>query len=476
MTSRPRVYSRAGTIFGQCALIRGLLWAPLVLVALAAPVTYAQSATFTTLYSFGGPDGSGPGGPGSASLIQAADGNLYGTTTTGGSNNGGTLYRLTTSGSLTTLYSFPVNGVESTPSTPFAVLQGQDGALYGVTHGGAIVNQMLSGTVFKYASDGTFTTLAAFESNFPSGLVQGSDGNFYTTTLGPIFVLYQVTPGGVSTALHTFNCACAIGPQPSGSLVEGAPLTFYGAYYDQIDTTVIYSATATGTVETVASLPINSFPGTLTVGPDKALYGITAGFGDYGSGMVYRLQTSGTWTILYSFNAGGQGSTPEGSVVFGPDGTLYGYTTGGGNTAGSCGSFGCGVIYSLTPAGTYTVLYQFTDAEDGSMPANLLVGSDGALYGTTATAGAHGLGSVFRITLPSASPPSPPSTGGGATGGGGGAADLASLVSLALAIGIRLRRQLRPSVKGRRYLGANHQASRTKPESRITYARCTFRD
>ena len=136
------------------------------------------SGTLTTLYSFAGSDGDTP----VAGLVQSRDGNFYGTTSAGGVNDGGTVFKITPSGTLTTLYSFAGNGSDG--ANPFAELvQGSDGNFYGTTLSGGENND---GTVFKITPSGTLTTLYSFAGSDGdqayAGLVQGSDGNFYGTT------------------------------------------------------------------------------------------------------------------------------------------------------------------------------------------------------------------------------------------------------------------------------------------------------
>jgi uncharacterized repeat protein (TIGR03803 family) len=399
----------------------------------AVPSATAQSVTFTTVYSFSGPDGSDPIAP--SGLIQAPTGDLYGTTAEGGTdNNGGTLYRLTLAGSLTTLFSFHGTGAANLqPAWPVTVLMGKDGSLYGTTEQGGVLNDQNSGTIFKYAPDGTMTTIYTYFAVLLTGLIQGSDGNFYglayDDTIGGT-VFYQVTPAGAFTALNSFTCSCEFGPIPNGFglLVEGAPLTFYGGYGD-----TMFAGTSTGTTTTLVSFPQFASPGGLTQGPDKAFYGVTANFGANGLGMVYRMTADGTWTFYHSFSTGTDGAHPNTPPVFGPDGTLYGLApTGGTVDMANCAGLGCGIIYSVSPSGVYKTLYHFSGGANGGNATALIVGSDGALYGTTPTGGAFNMGSVFRLQLNAAPPPSP-GTGGGSGGGELGWPFIFALASLTLA-------------------------------------------
>ena len=157
------------------------------------------SGTLTTLYSFAGSDGVDP----VAGLVQGIDGNFYGTTYQGGANGEGAVFKITPSGTLTTLYGFAGSDGEF----PYAgLVQGSDGNFYGTTvFGGADCLDLGCGTVFQITPSGTLTTLYNFAGSDGvapyAGLVQGSDGNFYGTTqqggannVGTVFRLGVVRP------------------------------------------------------------------------------------------------------------------------------------------------------------------------------------------------------------------------------------------------------------------------------------------
>jgi uncharacterized repeat protein (TIGR03803 family) len=140
----------------------------------------SPSGSYTTLYSFvGSPnDGSTP----VSGLVQGSDGNLYGTALDGGTHGDGTVFRISPSGTYTNLHSFvgyPNDGTE-----PYAgLVQGSDGNFYGTTYQGGTNNY---GTVFRISPSGSFTNLYSFvrppDGSEPQArLVQGSDGNFYGT-------------------------------------------------------------------------------------------------------------------------------------------------------------------------------------------------------------------------------------------------------------------------------------------------------
>lgn len=183
--------------------------------------------TVTTLHTFEGSDGWRPYG-----LIQGADGNLYGTTSSGGANGHGTVFAITTAGTLTSLYSFCAQTKCSDGASPlFALAQASDGNFYGGTvRGGANGH----GTIFTITSGGTLTTLHRFDGTDGkapiAGLVQGTDGNFYGTTSGGGAkgrgTIFSITSAGTLTTLHSFHGTDGAGP--NGALLQGADGNFYG--------------------------------------------------------------------------------------------------------------------------------------------------------------------------------------------------------------------------------------------------------
>jgi len=202
----------------------------------------------TTLHSFAGADGDYPGyGP----LIQATDGNLYGTTYFGGTSNlctigCGTLFKVSLSGTFTTIYNFCSQPGCSDGEVPSGgLVQATDGGFYGTTQSGGAdeveaCNGVGCGTVFRIAKSGTLTTIHDFQGSdgqYPySGLVQGTDGNFYGTTYeggdrectpyGICGTVFQMKPNGSLTSLHTFDVTDGDGPV--GGLMQSTNGMFYG--------------------------------------------------------------------------------------------------------------------------------------------------------------------------------------------------------------------------------------------------------
>jgi len=353
-----------------------------VLCVAAAIASPAQ--TFTTLHSFDGTDGRDP----DSALVQGTDGNFYGATASGGANKTcsgttcGTLFRITPSGTLTTLHSF--NGTDG--FGPNGLIQGSDGKFYGTTSAGGLVtlcNGSGCGTIFSIIPGGTPVTLYSFcsETNCADGsgpnaaLVQGTDGNFYGTTssnaennvcTGVCGTVFKITPAGTLTTLYTFDGTGGYGP--SAALVQGTDGNFYGT-------------TAYG-------------------GSDLC------GHGQSGTcGTIFKITPQGALTSLYSFCE--QTGCPDGfypsGLVQGSDGNFYGTAAYGGNLV-SCNNLdypynpSCGTVFKITPGGTLTTLHLF-DSTDGGWPlSGVIQASDGNFYGTTAGGGANGTGTLFRIT------------------------------------------------------------------------------
>ena len=209
----------------------------------------------------------------------------------------------------------------------------------------------------------------------------------------------------METVLHSFAFA-GDGTHPDGALIEGTDGNFYGM------TSAGGSAnTGNGTVFKLtpagAETVLYSFAGApsdgnlpyavrLLQGSDGNFYGTTEGGGTNNLGIVFRLTAAGIETVLYSFSGGpNDGDSPVGNLIEGSDGSLYGTTAFG-------GAYGKGSVFKLTPSGTATLLYSFSGSRgDGTEPnAGLTLGSDGTVYGTTNSGGINNQGTFFNIVPP----------------------------------------------------------------------------
>jgi uncharacterized repeat protein (TIGR03803 family) len=386
-----------------------------------AGTVFKMSATgeLTNLHSFtGGSDG----GHADAGLVEGGDGCFYGTTTEGGAESYGTVFKISTNGALTTLYVFGTvrnlaTGYPADGANPKAGLaQGRDGNFYGTTWGGGAYN---AGTVFKISPTGGLTNLHSFtgesDGGYPeAGLVQGSDGYFYGTTSqngtdnsGTVF---KIATNGVLTSLHSFNLND--GFSPYGDLVPGSDGNFYGTTYEggafqtgyRLGPGTVFKITPNGVLTSLHSFNgedgANPYAG-LVQGRDGNFYGTTSDVSvdgsTYGYGTVFKISTNGVLTSLYSFTGDNNGpANPYAGLVQGRDGNFYG-TTSDVSVDGS--TYGYGTVFKISTNGALTFLHYFTGGNDGGTPyAGLVQGSDGYFYGTTSSGGSNSGGTVFKIS------------------------------------------------------------------------------
>jgi uncharacterized repeat protein (TIGR03803 family) len=409
----------------------------LVPAVLGTRSAQAQTYTESVLYSFTGPpDGANP----SAGLVRDAQGNLYGTTTNGGDPaceyygiyGCGTVFKVDPAGKKTVLYSF-TGGDGANPVA--GLVRDAQGNLYGTTFGGGDFACGLGGcgTVFKLDTTGKETVLYSFGALFGAGygpeggLVRDAQGNLYGTTAwgGDFYgigygTVFKLDTTGKETVLANFSSPY-YGLLPVAGLVRDAQGNLYGtteyggngpwscnyAHFSgcgvvfKVDTTggeVLYSFTGTG--------GDGKYPHAGLVRDAQGnLYGTTTGGGDlscrapYGCGTVFKMDTTGKETVLYSFTGGADGGDPYAGLVRDAQGNLYGTTYGG-------GAYGVGTVFKVATTGEETVLYSFTGTGgDGAYPlAGLVRDAQGNLYGTTSAGGdpaciaGTGCGTVFKLT------------------------------------------------------------------------------
>jgi uncharacterized repeat protein (TIGR03803 family) len=365
----------------------------------------ALAWSFDMLVSFNGTDGNGP----YAALVQATDGNLYGTTSEGGTGFiAGTVFKMTPTGTLLTLYSFQgSDGFNPTSS----LIQAANGDLYGTTEGGGASTacQFGCGTVFRITTGGAFKRLHSFDLTdgaYPyGGLVQAKNGDFYgTTSYGGAHsnygTVFKITPRGKLTTLHSFDGSD--GSQSMAALVQASDGNFYGTTEVGANSYgTVFKMTPSGKLTT-----LHAFKGTdggfptagLIQAADRKLYGTTE-YGQYHgdlSGTVFKITLRGTFTSLHTFNQT-DGANPYGGLVQATDGKLYGTTLNGGVN-------NYGAVFKITTSGAFSTIYSFQNSQAYPF-AGVMQAANGKLYGTTYEGGIGNCdgffcGMVYSLTKP----------------------------------------------------------------------------
>ncbi len=328
-------------------------------------VVYSDSVggDYDVLYAFQGQaDGGDP-----SSLIADRAGNLYGAAYAGGNSDNGVIFRIDPLGTEKVLYRFAGSGDGAKPSESLAM--DAAGNLFGVTAAGGVSGpcvQNSCGVVFQLRPDGTETVLHNFTGGADGGdpssaPVLDAQGNLYGTAFeGGAFnqgLIYKIDTAGNYTTVYDFQGG-AKGANPSGTFVRDAAGNFYGPADG-------------GDISEACPRP-------------------------YGCGILYKLDTSGNLTVLHTFTGGTDGATPM-SVVFDSAGNLYGNAYGGGLVDGTSGS---GVVFKLDTSGSYSVIYSFDCSTDtGCLPEGALaLDRAGNIYGTTYQGGERETGIIYRLT------------------------------------------------------------------------------
>ena len=372
----------------------------MAMLALLAGLQVASAqSTFIPLYSFtGGGDGANP----VAGLAQANDGNLYGTTHEGGTNGYGAVFRITASGALTPLYSFTGGNDGANPDA--GLIQASDGNLYGTTEYGGTNDD---GVVFRITTNGALMPLYAFTgvhdgANPRGALVQASDGNLYGTTEngGTNFegTVFRIPTTGALTPLYSFTDGHD-GGFPEAALVQAIDGNLYGTTYGGGTNGygVVFRITTNGALTSLYSFT-NGHDGAYPVAAlvqasDGNLYGTTEEGGTNNDGAIFQIKTNGVLTPLYSFTDGHDGAFPEAALVQASDGNLYGTTYEGGTN-------GYGDIFRVTTNGVLTPFYSFATGRGGIDPlAGLALAAGGNLFGTAPGGGTNSEGTVFELLV-----------------------------------------------------------------------------
>ena len=339
--------------FSGTTILRSVATLAFLSALLLVATTPTSAQTETLLYNFCSQLGCADGEYPYAGLIVDTKGNLYGTTYEGGANGVGTVFKLSANGTETVLHSFANNGTDG--YNPVAgLLRDAKGNLYGTTQSGG-ANGV--GTVFKISAKGIETVLYSFASGtdgaYPyTGVIMDKSGNLYgTTQLGGVNnmgTVFKLSANGTETLLHSFAEDGGDGFWPFGELIM-----------------------------------------------DKSgnLYGTTAQGGANSAGMVFKLGTDETETILYSFAGGSDGAYPYAGMIMDAKGNLYGTTVQGGEN-------NAGTLFAFSAKQTERVLHFFpTYGGDGEYPRAVLIrDKKGNLYGTTYGGGAYGEGTVFELS------------------------------------------------------------------------------
>lgn len=345
------------------------------IVLTVAPMAPAQ--TFSTLHKFTGtPDGAFPF---QSNLIDIG-GTLYGTTGGGGAFGFGTIFKISSTGKETVLYSFTGGADGGQPSS--GLVRDKSGNVYGTTFNGGdlscvLLNLAGCGVVYEFNGSGLtvlYTFTGGADGAWPQGVILDAAGNVY----GPTFF------GGTSPT-------CPLGSNQCGVIFE---LTLQGGTWNE---SVLYNfqgGTDGGEPNGFISMDrLGNIYGATIIG------GNNADCAGPGCGVIFKLAKGGKETALYTFTGGVDGAGPNGALLMGAKG-LYGTTYAGGDLSCSNGSsVGCGVVFKITPTGKETVIYTFKGTPDAANPSyGFVADSMGNGYNTTIFGGTDNLGTVFEVT------------------------------------------------------------------------------
>ncbi len=335
-------------------------------------------------------------------LVQAADGWFYGTTTWGGDHDAGTVFRMSPSGIVETMYSFQWSSTDG--GVPISGLTiGPDGHLYGVTSSGGSTQ---CGTLYRVRSDGVYEHRYSFKSSktgcTPVGrLLLASDGKLYGTTSGPptggTLFRYQPTTNTVVTIAN-------IGGGPSGQLTQGSDGLLYGTQYvGGTGAGAVFSIRRDGGKFKVLKAFSGGVDGAypqagVAEGLDGRFYGTTGGGGNEGRGTIFRVSKKRVFEVIYSAaDDAGQRDFQDGELLRLAGGIFYGVSWAGGDVDNRYGT-----VFKLDPVTLAVVKVHSFDCVNGCSPSGVLtIGIDQKLYGSAmagGSGGALGDGVAFRLS------------------------------------------------------------------------------
>jgi uncharacterized repeat protein (TIGR03803 family) len=349
-------------------------------------------------------------------VLAQPGGNLFGVTRDGGSDGGGTVYRIDRRGTNYTVLRNFGPGATNLLNPAGPLIDGLDGYLYGTALFGGANNL---GGVYRIGTNGagfqilrSFTSLPGDGRQSSGSLLLGSDGALYGTTrlgggssTGMVFRLTR--DGNEFLPIHDFVNNASDGAGPRNGVVEsGGFLYGVAPYGGSSDWGVVFRVGTFGEGYQV----LHHFGATATDGLDPSggllkasdgrLFGVTRVGGANGLGTVFRYDPSNSvYTVLIAItNSATQGYQPVGRLVEGADGLLYGAMSAG-------GSFSVGTLYRLAKDGSgFTTLYHFGIPGEGRVPVAGLAVDGTSLFGTTFAGGEANLGTIFQFIAP---PPAP---------------------------------------------------------------------
>lgn len=374
-----------------------------VLLAIVALGIRSKAQVLTNVYSFSNVDGYDPLAP----LVQGVDGNFYGTTAFGGAMGFGTAFNVSPTGVLTTLHSFcSPAGCYADGSFPYGgLVQAANGNFYGTADEGGAYS---AGSAYQIGPTGDFKLIYSFcaplncyEGEYPNaGLAIGIDGDLYgATSFSNDGTLFKINSKGKLTILVAFTGAN--GSTPQAAMTLGANGMFYGTteYGGQYPSWgTVYKMTPSGALTTLYSFCSRTScdDGTLPLSKvvqasNGNLYGTTYEGGTHSCGTVFQLTPAGVLTTLHSFTCAADGMYPNAPLIQATDGNLYG-------TASTGGSNDNGTLFEINRAGQFILIHEF-NGTDGMGPAGLVQGTDGAIYGSTGGGGSGQYGTIFKLDL-----------------------------------------------------------------------------